>query len=137
MDETRSGAQRLGFMVPLILFILFFIICCGVLSSVFARSADLSAKAQLLNTSVQLCRNGAEVYTSCENLAQTKKAMGGTYFDSNGNPSPQKDAALYITMRETPGESGVRYIILEAFAVDGERLYTLTAGSYVCELGGH
>lgn len=136
MDETRSGAQRLGFMVPLILFILFFIICCGVLSSVFARSADLSARAQFLNTAVQLCRNGGEIYASSGSMAQVQKALGGTYFDGSGNPAGQKDAQLYITLRETAGEKGVRYGILEVFSMSGERLYSLTAASYVCELGG-
>lgn len=130
MDETKSGARRLGFMLPLVLFVLFFIICCGVLSSVFAKSADLSIQAQQLNTAVQLCRNGAEVYAACGSLEQTEKTLGGTFFDNNGTPVEKKDARLYLTMEEKDGEYGVRYAVMEAYSAEGEFLYTLTAASY-------
>lgn len=133
MNETKSGAQRLGFMIPLILFVIFFIICCGVLSSVFAKSTDLSIRARQLNGAVQVCRNGAEIFASCGSAEETEKILGSSFFDENAVPTAQENAQMYLEVRQEPSRDGVQYAVLEVYSIEGEHLYTLTVASY---LGG-
>ena len=60
-EKQESTAHRLSFTGPLLLFVLLFVICCGVLACVFVRADATSREAEIYNASVSLSavrRNG-------------------------------------------------------------------------------
>lgn len=113
--------RRGGALTPLVLF---FVLCCGILACVFARAADLSAQAGRLNTAVQICRNGGEIFTGCGSPEQTQQMLGGPYFALDGTPVPEEEAGLVLTIRAQE-ENGVSRAVLTVCDVDGETVYDL------------
>ena len=112
MDRQESGARRLGFMGPVLLFVLFFVICCGVLSGVFARSASLSAQARQLEAAVELSRNAAEVYTA---TGSPEKALALT----------GQGTLLRLNITETASK-GMKTAEIRVTDEAGQTVYTLT-----------
>lgn len=125
MDKANRG----GTLTSLMPLIFFFVLCCGVLACIFARAADLSYQAGRLNTAVQICRSGAEVYTACGSAAQTEETLGGLYFDLTGEPVSREEAQLRLTIREQDRE-GLGQAEFEIHGMDGEPVYTLTASVF-------
>lgn len=130
MDKTTHPRSQL---TPLMLLVFFFVLCCGVLACVFARAADLSVQAGQLNSAVQLCRSGAEVFSASGSAEQTYAALGGMYFDSNGDPATEEEAELYLTIREQTA-SGIRQAVFSVCTMDDELVYTLTASAFPSQI---
>ena len=58
--ETDRGSGRLGFLGPVAAFVLVLTLCCGVVTCVFLRAQDITARAKLETAAATLCRNAAE-----------------------------------------------------------------------------
>ena len=65
-EKQESTACRLSVTGPLLLFVLLFVICCGVLACVFVRADATSREAKVYNAAVSLCRSQAERLRSGE-----------------------------------------------------------------------
>ena len=58
-EEKRSETRhRMGFMIPLLVFVLAFVACCGVIACVFLRAAVISDEAARESAGIALCRRG-------------------------------------------------------------------------------
>ena len=62
-EEKRSETRhRMGFMIPLLVFVLAFVACCGVIACVFLRAAVISDEAARESAGIALCRSAAEEF---------------------------------------------------------------------------
>lgn len=137
MDDYRSSAHRLGFMIPLVLFVLFFVACCGVLASVFIQATQLSNQAGQLGGAVQLCRNQAEIYRALGSSEEALPMVEGTqqlYFGDDYRPAAEEGAAYVLTVTEQrsnePGGT-LRSFTLTASPVGEEEMYSLDVAVYL------
>lgn len=135
LGETmeRDTAQRLGFMVPLVLFVLFFVICCGVISGVFLRAAAESARAEEYNTAVQLCRNQAEI---CRADRTSGEPLRRLYFDKDFQPAEPETAVCCLVVErfaDAWGAGTLRRDVITACRPDGSEIYSLEAAVYLPE----
>lgn len=131
--EAHSS-QRLGFMVPLVLFVLFFVACCGVVASVFLRAASETAFAEQYNAGVQLCRNQAEICRGETEL--TEEGLYTLYFDRNYRPTEQEQADYYLTVSRSisPSAGGnMRNDTITAYTPEGKQIYMLDVAVYLPE----
>lgn len=130
-ENTEHGsAARMSFMIPLLIFVLFFVLCCGILACVFLKAADETARAEQYDAGVQLCRNQAEI------LRSIKEPTGDTvlYFDSERRQTAPESAEYCLTLTETLTDTAagkLRQTLIEAFGADGGKLYELTVTVYL------
>lgn len=66
MKHRSHVGSRLAMAGPMVLFVGIFVVCCGILTCVFLRSAQLSREAEQYNAAVVLCRSQAERLRSGE-----------------------------------------------------------------------
>lgn len=128
-DRSRAGAaHRLGFMIPLILFVLMFALCCAALSGLFVRSLDISNEAGRLSDAVAICRSQAERFRAgCELPAKM-------YFDENYRETDASSARYLLEVSVTTEETAagaMAYANLTAAMPDGEPIYTIQTARYV------
>lgn len=71
MRHRESTTGRLAMAGPLVLFVGIFAVCCGILTCVFFRGAQLSREAAQYNEAVMLCRSQAERLRAGEALPST------------------------------------------------------------------
>lgn len=128
MTEKRRSGNHLGFMIPLVLFVLFFVVCCGVLACVFLRASALSDQAGAYNDGIQLCRNQAE-------LCRAEGMEPGVYcYDRNLMPVSDADAVYTVTVEaeteQTP--AGLLQTGTVSVRLDGEEpIYSLDVAVYL------
>lgn len=122
MRNSNPAARRLGFMAPVLLFVLFFVMSCGILACVFARSAQLSAQARQLEAAVQISRSAAEAFVACGS-ADEANLLVGTSFDETG--APTREGILHLTIRETALEN-MQSAVIEVADPSGNVIYSLT-----------
>lgn len=129
--EERRGetSHRLGFMTPLLIFVLAFVACCGVIACVFLRAAGISDEAARKSAGVSLCRSAAEEFRAgnipesgekrffSENLADCEEADVCYYTETEVNAEESKTGTVYIGK-------------ITAYAADREEIYTLTVHCY-------
>lgn len=127
MDEQRS---RLGYLVPVICFVAFFMACCGVCACVFARAASQTAQAESLNTAVQLCRNTAEICRSGEGWEDGESL---DWYD--GTMGLSETGAYWVAVTRTTAENGLGTARIRAGKDGAEALYTLEIRVYLPERG--
>ena len=127
MDEQRS---RLGYLVPVICFVAFFMACCGVCACVFARAASQTAQAESLNTAVQLCRNTAEICRSGEGWEDGESL---DWYD--GTMRLSETGAYWVAVTRTTAENGLGTARIRAGKNGAEALYTLEIRVYLPERG--
>lgn len=116
MNEQKSGS-RLGFMIPTLVLVLIFVVCCGVLAGIFARSAAVSARAEQYGTAVQQCRNAAEAFRAGTELPEETAYPGGV-------------VAVQIS-GERRAAGNMLLAVITARTESGEELCTLNAARYV------
>ena len=129
-NRSVSVSKRMGFMTPILLFVLLFVICCGVVAGVFLRSVAITADAQTYHTGVYLCRNQAECFRAGEIPEQNTVV----YYDEDVQPSDPAAAAYYITVTDLPEETpaGVLHTgTITAFTAEGTEIYTLNVAAYL------
>lgn len=126
--KEHSGSHRLGFMIPMILFVLFFVVCCGAMVGLFARSADISAQAGRKSDAVQICRNQAERFRESQLL--TKRC----YFDETYHEVDERTGAKYYTECATDSTCCPNGEILEVtitvYSMDDTPIYSLNTSRY-------
>ena len=107
-EEKRSETRhRMGFMTPLLVFVLAFVACCGVIACVFLRAAIISDEAARGSAGIALCvaifgvltvssavsdRRAAERYGehvevlyACENAGQDWLSEADAYLKGAGD----------------------------------------------------
>ena len=70
MRHRESTTGRLAMAGPMVLFVGIFAVCCGILTCVFFRGAQLSREAAQYNEAVMLCRSQAERLRAGEALPE-------------------------------------------------------------------
>lgn len=95
-EEKRSETRhRMGFMTPLLVFVLAFVACCGVIACVFLRAAVISDEAARESAGIALCRSAAEEFRAGEIPENGEKA----YFTKDMASCAEADAYLLYRNR--------------------------------------
>lgn len=136
-DSTENNSSyRLSFMVPVVLFVLFFAACCGVIATVFLRAAAETERAEQYSAAVQLCRNQAEI---CRSRAFPEADdLQTLYFGTDFAPASPEDGICYLTIAQelTETESGLLCKnTITAHTMDGAELYCLEVLRYLPDGG--
>ena len=129
MTETEKP-RHLGYMLPVLLFVLFFSLCSAVLACVFLRAETLSGQAEAYNTGVQLCRNQAERFRAEPEISEGTRAY---FYDETLQSVEKIHAEYYVTLdiSREPAAAGDLYTgAISAFTMAGERLYNLDVTVY-------
>ena len=127
-NSGETAARRLSFMTPLLLLVLFFVLCCGVLSCVFIRSAAISREAEIYNASVTLCRSEAERFRA--NAAAEGEQL---CFDADFSPCAAEESVYTLRVERTAAETPAGTLetaVLSAGATGAEPVYSLTVTAY-------
>ena len=123
----KSQGGNLGYMIPVLLFVLFFALCSGVLAGVFVRSENISEGAKAYNDCVQLCRNEAERFRAGEELEKERR------FDETLCPTEETQGE-YFVYTETSGEPSnagrLETALIRAEASSGAAEYELQVVRY-------
>ena len=130
-EERRSETRhRMGFMTPLLVFVLAFVACCGVIACVFLRAAAVSNEAAYKSAGVSLCRSAAEAFRAGEIPADGEK----TYFTKDMASCAEADAYYYVETKVSAGETDTGTLYAgDITAYTGEQnqeIYTLHIRCY-------
>lgn len=126
----NNGGNRqshLGYMIPVLLFVLFFAVCSGVLACVFLRAETVSARAKAYNDCVQLCRNEAERFRAGDEIDSH------CWYNGNLQPTDPEQADYSVTVSisaEDTVAGQLRTASIRAFTRSGESLYELQVTRY-------
>lgn len=126
MTERRNA--RLGHLIPVLLFVLLFVLCCAVLTGVFLRAAALRQQTAYYNAAVQLCRNQAERYRA------GAAGAGSAWYGEDFLPAEEADAAYRLELteqRRTEAAGQLRTGTIRAYDREGQLLYELEAAVYL------
>ena len=129
-DYGKSRGGNLGYMIPVLLFVLFFALCSVVLAGEFVRSANISESAKAYNDCVQLCRNGAERFRAGEELEKEKS------YDAELCPTGeiQGEYLVYTEISNEPTPAGrLETALIRAEASSGAAEYELQVVRYCPE----
>lgn len=130
-EEKRSETRhRMGFMTPLLVFVLAFVACCGVIACVFLRAAVISDEAARESTGIALCRSAAEEFRAGEIPENGEKA----YFTKDLASCAEAVAYYYIKTEVTAAETetGALYAgkITAYTAEQDKEIYALNVRCY-------
>ena len=123
MNGERS---RLGYLVPVICFVAFFMACCAVCACVFARAAAVTEEAEQLSTAVQLCRNQAEL---CRAGLGWEEEESEARFDGSFRES--EAGQYWVRVTRSCSEDGLGTALISAGTEGGEALCTLEVKVYL------
>ena len=126
-----APSRRLGFMGPLLLFVLLFVAGCGVMACVFLRAAAVSTRAESYNAAVSLCRSEAECWRAGQLRGQSETEP--LYFDRELAPANADNAAscLWIAQSVEPTAAGqLQTAVITACTPAGEEIYRIEAQAY-------
>ena len=129
-DNRKSRGGNLGYMIPVLLFVLFFALCSVVLAGVFVRSENISESAKAYNDCVQLCRNEAERFRAGEELEKEKS------YDAELCPTGeiQGEYLVYTEVSNEPTPAGrLETALIRAEASSGAAEYELQVVRYCPE----
>ena len=118
MKHSRNAAGRLAMVGPMVLFVGVFVVCCGILTCVFFRSAQLSREAARYNEAVALCRSQAE------RLRAGERPERESWFDDSLSECAPEDG-VYLLRAEQETREGCTVWSLTVCTPEGERLYGL------------
>lgn len=118
--------NRLGYLVPVILFVAFFMACCNLCACVFARAAAVTEEAEQLSAAVQLCRNQAEL---CRAGLGWEKEASEARFDESFRES--ETGSYWVRVTRSLSEDGLGTAVISAGAEGGEALCTLEVTVYL------
>ena len=124
----ETAARRLSFMTPLLILVLFFVLCCGVLSCVFIRSAAISREAEIYTASVTLCRSEAERIRA--GAAGESERL---FFDAGFAPCKAEVSVYTLLIERAAAETDAGRLepaVLSAGATGSEPVYSLTVTAY-------
>lgn len=128
MTNNRGNrGSHLGYMFPVLLFVLFFAVCSGVLACVFLRAETVSARAKAYNDAVQLCRNEAERFQAGD------VHTGRHWYDRNLQPTGPEQANYSVKVdisAENTTAGQLHTASIHAFSRSGEAIYSLQVTRY-------
>lgn len=130
MNEKRNNFGRMSFILPMMLFLLLFVVCCGVLAGVFLQASARSSQAGAYNDSIQLCRNHAEIARA------SGVEPGVYYYDRNLQPTAEDGAVYRVTVEAENKETGAGVLqsgTISAGISREEPLYSLNVVVYLPE----
>lgn len=125
MDERGHG--RLGHLIPVLLFVLFFVLCCGVLTGVFLRAGALSQQTRAYSAAVQLCRNEAERYRAGQ------AGPGSRWYNETFRPSSEEAGVYRIEITQSSRAEAAGQLLtgtIRAYDREGQPLYELEAAIF-------
>lgn len=123
---VNGERSRLGYLVPVILFVAFFMACCAVCACVFARAAAVTEEAEQLSAAVQLCRNQAEL---CRAGLGWEEEVSEARFEGSFRES---EAGFYwVRVKRSLSEDGMGTALISAGPEGGEALCTLEVKVYL------
>lgn len=130
-EEKRSETRhRMGFMTPLLVFVLAFVACCGIIACVFLRAAVISDEAAGESAGIALCRSAAEAFRAGEIPKNGEIA----YFTKDMASCAEADAYYYIETEVTAAETetGALYAgkITAYTAEQDKEIYVLNVRCY-------
>ena len=111
-EEKRSETRhRMGFMTPLLVFVLAFVACCGVIACVFLRAAVISDEAARESAGIALCRSAAEAFRAGEipengEIAYGKLCGSGRLLLYKNRSDRRRDRNGSVVCRENHGVHG-------------------------------
>ena len=108
---TGEG-KRLGYLVPVVCFVAFFMACCAVCACVFARAASVTEEAER-------CRAGLG----------WEESSSEARFDDSFREDPE--GAYWVRVTRSLSEDGLGTAYVSAGAEGGEALYTLEVTVYL------
>ena len=115
-EEKRSETRhRMGFMTPLLVFVLAFVACCGVIACVFLRAAVISDEAARESAGIALCRSAAEEFRAGEIPENGEKA----YFTKDMTSCAEADAYYYINRSDRRRDRNGSVVCRENHGVHG------------------
>ena len=123
---VNGERSRLGYLVPVICFVAFFMACCAVCACVFARAAAVTEEAEQLSTAVQLCRNQAEL---CRAGLGWEEEEGEARFDGSFRES--EAGQYWVRVTRSCSEDGLGTALISAGTEGGEALCTLEVKVYL------
>ena len=118
MRLRESTTGRLAMAGPMVLFVGIFVVCCGILTCVFFRGAQLSREAAQYNEAVMLCRSQAERLRAGEALPEH------SCFDGSLAQCGAEDAEYLLSTAAEPRQGCVCWT-LTVSTPKGEALYSL------------
>lgn len=127
MDDRNN--HRLGDLVPLVLFVLLFVVCCGVMACVFLRAASVNESAGAYDAGVQLCRNQAELCRA----AGIPEGTAVYYYDEDFREVAD-GGAYYVTVTgktEKTAAGQLQEGTVTAFTSEDRLLYTVDVAVYL------
>lgn len=127
--ETDRGSGRLGFLGPVAAFVLVLTLCCGVVTCVFLRAQDITARAKLETAAATLCRNAAERFR----VGDCPEDGTVLYYDEDLHPAaPEQGVYRLEFSRADQTEPGgvLRTAVIRGGPAEGEAIYQLVAASY-------
>ena len=125
-DRFSLSIQMIGLVVILL-------VVSAVLMRVYAHVVRTSMQAEVLNKSVLLCRNTAELYRQNGQIEDIADAYGvqigdpdalTAYFDRDMQPAAEKDAWFVLQILSEEETQGVRTIKMQV-THEGEAVYDL------------
>ncbi len=134
---AEKTEHRLGFALPILMYVGIFALCCCILVCVFAGAKTMGRQAELKNNAVQLCRNAAEVYRAEGNIEAVQKVLaegGPLCFDRNLKSCDRDDADLCLELTEKLEDSArgtMKTLELSALDGAGKVVYSLQVKVYV------
>lgn len=127
--ETESGTGRLSYLGPVVVFVLVLTLCCGVVTCVFLKARDATARAALETAAVTLCRNAAERFRA----GDCPEDGAVLYYDEDLRLTAREGAAYRLeferTDQETPG-GVLRGAVIRGGPAEGETVYEMEAARY-------
>lgn len=126
MNERGNG--RLGHLIPVLMFVLFFVLCCGVLTGVFLRAAAVRQQTKAYSAAVQLCRNEAERYRAGQ------AEPGSCWYDENFLPSSEEKGVYRLEITQHSREEASGQLVtgtIRAYDRKNQPLYELEAAVFL------
>ena len=128
--KTEPLSRRYGFMIPLLVFVLLLVLCCGVIACVFLRADAVSRQAEAETAAVTLCRNQAEQLRAGVLPELDEKH----YYNEALEECAQAQGAYYLIVTGDWTETGAGRLFqgeITAYSAQGQDIYHLDAAVYL------
>ena len=128
-QKAEPISRRLGFMIPLLVFVLLLVLCCGVIACVFLRASAVSQQAEQETAAVTLCRNQAErLRAGVLPELDTKR-----YYNTSLEECGPDQSAYYVVVTGDWADTGAGQLFqgtVTAYSVQDQAIYSLDAAVY-------
>lgn len=128
--KVEPVSRRLGFMIPLLVFVLLLVLCCGVIACVFLRADAVSRQAEAETAAVTLCRNQAEQLRA----GVLPELDTKIYYNASLEKCGQEQGSYYIVVTGDWTETGAGRLFqgkVTAYSIQDQPIYALDAAAYL------